>query len=312
MNTGSSGNSAICARVERTLAINRKAKLNFPGVFMDVIGHELDEDRIRLQFYDDPLFREGRGEVSWVAVGVLADLALGGVTRPRGGPRVRPATVHIALQMSGAPVRGDLAADARFLMFSERTQARQALSTATISAGDTVLGSCSGAFVMLDLPPGSEQFTRPWLPPGVTDEPLGPVEFDENERRALEACRHAERVATPRHPFVEHFWCGIPVTRRDRADLDIEVTPHLGNRIGHVHGGVLFGAVASVAGAATRPDMRLSNLSAYFLAPGLPPRLHVRAEVVQQGRSIAVVRSSVTRADGKLVLEATSQHVAAA
>src|SRR6478752_4505479 len=68
MNTGSSGNSAICARVERTLAINRKAKLNFPGVFMDVIGHELDEDRIRLQFYDDPLFREGRGEVSWVAV----------------------------------------------------------------------------------------------------------------------------------------------------------------------------------------------------------------------------------------------------
>jgi len=153
MNTGSSGNSAICARVERTLATNRKAKLGFPGVFMDVIGHELDEDRMRLQFYDDPLFREGRGELSWVAAGVLADLALGGVTRPRRGRRVRPATVHSALQMSGAPV--------------------------------------------------------------------------------------------------------------------------LGNCIGHVHGGVLFGAVASVPGAATRPDMRLSNLSACFLAPGLPPRLDV-------------------------------------
>ena len=250
--------------------------------------------------------------MSWVAVGVLADLALGGVTRPSGGPNVRPATVHIALQTSGTPMRGNLAADAQFLMFSERTRAKQALSTATISAGNTVLASCSGAFVMLDLPPGSEQFTRPWLPPGVSDEPPGPVELDDDERKALEACRHAERSATPAHPFVEHFWCGIPVARRDGADLDIEVTPHLGNRIGHVHGGVLFGTVASVASAATRPDMRLSNLSAYFLAPGLPPRLHVRAEVVQQGRSIAVVRSSVRRADGKLVLEAMSQHVAAA
>jgi acyl-coenzyme A thioesterase PaaI-like protein len=311
MKTASSGYSALCARVERTLTINRKAKLNFPGVFMDVIGHELDEDRIRLEFYDDPIFRDGRDEVSWVAVGVLADLALGGVTRPRGGPGVRPATVHIALQMSGAPVRGDLAVDARFLMFSQRTRASQALSTATIMTGDTVLAGCSGAFVMLDLPAGQEQFPRPWLPEGAADEAVGPIELDDNERQAVAMCKRAADAATSEHPFIEHFWCGIPEAREGVAGLDIEVAPHLGNRIGHVHGGVLLGTVARVASAAVRGDMRVSNLSAYFLSPGLAPRLHVRSEVVQQGRSLAVVRSSVRGADGKLVLEATSQHIAA-
>jgi hypothetical protein len=108
------GHSALCARVERTLALNRKAGLNFPGVFVEVMGHEKRNDALRLQFYDDPLFHDGRGELSWVALGLLPDLVLGGVTRLQGGTTRRPATVHLALQMSGTPVAGDLATVSRF------------------------------------------------------------------------------------------------------------------------------------------------------------------------------------------------------
>jgi acyl-coenzyme A thioesterase PaaI-like protein len=277
---------------------------------MEVTGRELRHDDLRLEFYDDPLFHDGRGELSWVALGVLADLVLGGVARRQGGPTRRPATVHIALQMSGAPVIGDLVAEARFAGYTARTRATQALSIGTIRTGQTLIAHGSGAFVLLDLAPGAEQVTRPWVPDALAREPLEPVAFDDNEAEALAACRRAEAAATRRHPFIEHFWCGIPNAREGAADLDVEVTAHLGNRVRHAHGGVLLGTAAYVAAAATHSTARLSNISAYLVSPGLPPRLKVRARVVQQGRNLAVVRTQIVRADGKLVLEATSQHAA--
>jgi acyl-coenzyme A thioesterase PaaI-like protein len=310
MNRLSRGQSAFCARVERTLALNRKAGLNFPGVFMEVTGREVRDDALRLEFYDDPLFHDGRGESSWVALGVLADLALGGVTRIKGGPTRRPATVHLAMQMSGAPVVGDLVADAQFVKFTERTHVTQALSTGTIHSGDTLIAHASGAFVLLDLAKGAEQVTRPWVPPELAREPLEPVEFDQAEAEALAMCARAEAAASRKHPFIEHFWCGIPEVHADGADLTVEVTAHLGNRVRHVHGGVLLGAAAYVASAATRSTKRLSNISAYFVSPGLPPRLQVRSRLVQQGRNFSVVRTQIVRPDGKLVLETTSQHAA--
>ncbi len=165
------GHSTLCARVERTLRLNRKAGLNFPGVFMEVTGREMRNDALRLEFYDDPLFHDGRRELSWVPLGVLADRVLGGVTRQQGGPSRRPATVHLALQMSGAPVVGDLVADAQFVHYTQRTRVTQALSTGTIRAGKTLIAHGSGAFVMLDLPTGAEQVTRLWVPEALPREP---------------------------------------------------------------------------------------------------------------------------------------------
>ena len=219
MKTPSRGHSALCARVERTLVLNRKAGLNFPGVFMEVTGREVRTDALRLEFYDDRLFHDGRGELSWVALGVLADLALGGVTRHKGGPTRRPATVHLAMQMSGAPVIGNLVADAQFVNYTDRTRVTQALSTGTIHAGKALIAHGSGAFVLL-------------------------------------------------------------------------------------------GTAAYVASVPARSTARLSNIWAYFVSPGLPPRLKVQSRLVQQERNLAVVRTQIRRADGKLVLEATTQHAA--
>jgi hypothetical protein len=47
------GQSAPCARVERTLASNRKAGLNFPGVFMEVTVRKKRNDALTFEFYDD-------------------------------------------------------------------------------------------------------------------------------------------------------------------------------------------------------------------------------------------------------------------
>lgn len=301
--------SALSRRVERTLRLNRLAKLNFPGIFLDLTGRQVGPDGVRLECADNPAFRDAAGELSLCALGVLADVTLGAATRIKSGPSARPATVHLALQLTGAPVQGDVAAFAQFASYAERVHARQALSTATLTAGETLLGHASGAFMMLDLPEGTTQTPYPWLTQELLDTPLDAAELDERERSALRACARAENAASAEHPFIDHFWCGVPTATRGKARLTIGVTPHLGNRVGHVHGGILFGAAGIVAGAAAGDGMRLSNLSAWFLSPGQGPRLNVRSSVVHQSRNLAVVRTQIVGAEGRLVLEATSQHV---
>jgi acyl-coenzyme A thioesterase PaaI-like protein len=213
--------------------------------------------------------------------------------------------------MTGASTREHLGAQGRFVALSEQARVTQVLSSATIESGGTLIAHVSGAFALFDLPEGRTEMPCGWLPEGFQPEPLEAITFDAGEREALQRCERAEAAATEAFPFIEHFWCGIPQANEGTAHLTIDVTPHLGNRVGHVHGGLLFGTAARVASAAAPGDMRLSNISAWFVSPGLGPRLEVRSSVVQRGRSLALVRTQIMGPSGKLVLETTSQHVAA-
>ena len=304
------GRSALSARVERALALNRKAKLNFPGVLMGLSGRQLDGETMELEFDDGDWARDGAGEINWPTLGVVIDIALGSVTRLKAGPTMRPATVQLQVQMTGASTRGHLVTRAKFLEQSDRTAVKHTLANGTVTCGDRIVAYASGAFVMLDLPPGTTQTPMPWLPDALAADP-DDVELDDNEREAVRRCRRAERAASDAHPFIEHFWCGVPLRGEGKARLNVKVAPHLGNRVGQVHGGVLLGTAARVASAAVPDTMMLSNISAWYIKPGEAPALRVRSAVVQQGRNLAVVRTQIVNAEGKLVLEATSQHVSA-
>jgi acyl-coenzyme A thioesterase PaaI-like protein len=167
----------------------------------------------------------------------------------------------------------------------------------------------TAACVLLDLPEDRARVPWPWLSEGFMPSPQNSWTFDSNELKALESCELAEAAATDAHPFIEHFWCGIPEAGEGKADLQVRVTPHVGNRIGYVQGGLLLGTAVKVANAAAPKDMRLSNVSAYFVSPGVGPVLDIHSDVTHRGRSLAVVRSKVIGWSGKLVLETTSQHV---
>jgi uncharacterized protein (TIGR00369 family) len=306
----SGASSALCARVEHALALNRTAKLNFPGIMMGLVGRQIDAEAIELEFDDGPWSRDGRGELNWPALGVVIDIALGTVTRLESGPTMRPATVQLQVQMTGASTQGHLVTHARFTGRSEGTALKHVLAAGTVTSGETVIAHASGAFVMLDLPEGTTQTPMPWVPEGVSAELDASIELDDYERAAVLRCRQAERAATPEHPFIEHFWCGVPTAADGKARLNVKVAPHLGNRVGQVHGGVLLGLAARVSSAAVPQTMMLSNISVWYISPGLGPNLKVRSAVVQQGRNLAVVRTQIVGEQGKLVLEATSQHVA--
>ena len=73
--------------------------------------------------------------------------------RPRAPIDARLATVRMHLQFTGAPLRGDLAAEGEFQGFAEHA-ARQGLARFTIAAEGRVACYGTGAFMPLPPPPG--------------------------------------------------------------------------------------------------------------------------------------------------------------
>ena len=306
--------SALYQRVEHSLLVSRQAKLAFPSVFMGITGRpsgDTDGDGgAVLTFKDDATFRDSTGELNWCALCGLLDGVLGAASDMQTGSRVRPATAHIELQMTGASSVGDISVEARFVAHAHTGRVKQSLISANIKCGDALVGRASATCVLLDLAQDETRAQWPWLPDGFKLDEQAPVTFSANEMEALKACERAETLASEAHHFIDHLWCGIPQAQDGKAHLRINVAPHLGNRIGHVQGGLLLGAAAMVANAAASEKMRLSNISAYFVSPGVGATLDVQSSVTRQGRNLSLVQTQITGPTGKLVVETMSQHVA--
>ena len=94
--------------------------------------------------------------------------------------------------------------------------------------------------------------------------------------------------------FVRHFW-GVQSTHQPGGShATVKNGPHIGNRVGHVQGGILLGLAAENASAALTPHWQLTALSAWYISPGEGRALKIRSKVVHHGRLVAVVRTEVT------------------
>jgi acyl-coenzyme A thioesterase PaaI-like protein len=296
-------------RLLAALARNRVAKLNFPGMLMGLAGEQQGNNRLRLHYDDGAWARNGAGEVHWPVLGVLLDVALGAVTRLRTGPTHRPATVQLEMSFTGAPIREAPAASARFVEYSQRSAVKHAISSAIVTSGGVPVAHASGSFVLIELQADAMQQVLPWVSPELAVDPLTARDLQDHERTVLRRFHRACAVADDEHPFVEHFWGGVPQRRDGRARLPLPIGPHLGNRIGQVHGGILLGLAAHTACAAVPSTMRLSNIAAWFTSPGQGARLTVRSTALHASRNLAVVRTQIAGPGNVRVLEATSQHV---
>ena len=305
--------SELYRRVERSILICRETGLAFPSIFMGATGHALGDDGAVLRCGDEPLFRGGNGDLNWCAFCGLLDTLLGTPSDMKTGPNLRPATAHINLLMTGAPLRGDMAVETHFLGFSETARVRQALVGGTVRCGGAVAAHATSAHVLLTPPGGRERAMWPWPPEGYTPGLPVPSPWDDQALDSLRACEQAEAAHMPTETFIDHFWCGVPQAAAGKAQLRFKTAPHLGNRAGQVQGGLLLGVAAHVASAAVNAGAtltRLSNISAWFLSPAADAQIDVVAHVTKPGRSLTMVSTRITDSSGKQVLEAVSQHVA--
>ena len=301
----------IRAHVLRGIAGNRTPGLHFPGFFLDIQWPEVADKATRVTSADGPHCRDANSEMDIAALAIVADTALATSTRVLVSPGARLATLHMQIQFTGEPATGEITADAQLLGFSSGSALRQSMTLATLHANGKPVCHASGEFVTLNPPPGVTLAPLPWQRnPGQPPPPLDVTALDANERRILKACDAALAKASAQTSFIQHFWGGAPKHTAHGAAMRVAIGPHLGNRVGHVQGGISFGMAAACACAAVPATMMLSNVSAWYISPGHGKSLTVKSRVVHAGRSLAVVRTEVKNATGERVLETISHHVA--
>jgi uncharacterized protein (TIGR00369 family) len=302
----------IRRRVLRAISLNRTPGLHFPGNFIELSFDRVASGDTRVSYETGPHCVDAHGGSDVGSLAVLADFALGTAVRADLHPATRLATVSMTLELGAAPRAGIVRAASRCHGFVGEGDGRTGRSRVVLEDAGGEIGYGSGAFMVLEPPPQVTLHPVPHRKRGDAEPPpLAERDLAPDELRIL---RHAdealERAATSGQPFIRHFWGFLPQAARGAASCVMPIGPHVGNRVGYVQGGILLGLAAATAAAALPETWMLSGIAAGFISPGEGTALKAQANVVHQGRRVAVVRTEVMRSDGRRVLEVMSTHAA--
>ena len=317
------------------LALDRTPGWSFTGHFQNLQWPVIGADSMTVTLPVGPHIEDADGNLHLTALLVLFDAALASPTRQRVQSGTRLATTHINVQFTGVRAAGDARVEARNVGAAQAGALPQLLAHGTLLCGGGIVMSGNGAFVQIAPPPGvREMAPLPWQRSGAADPPpLAVEQLDARELEVLAACDAAlaacgarassatQYSITPhsgRLSFLDHFWGikpertadGVQCVAQCVAQCVVKTGPQMANRVGHVQGGILMGMAAATARCAVPNHPVLSNLSAWFTAPGRGETLLVKSWPVHRGRNFAVVRTEITGENGARVLEATSAHAA--
>jgi acyl-coenzyme A thioesterase PaaI-like protein len=246
------------------------------------------------------------GQVPPVALAAVADLGMGSAVRAAVGPGRRLGTVTMTLHHLAPVVTAPVVPVASVAWLDEDQRNAVARVDCTDASGRLVAAG-QAWFMALPVPEGARMRLLPWerddlrAPAALTVDDLDP-----DERAAVDATlRAAERARTHGTSVAEELtalsWdAGAP---EGTARGALRIGPELGNRVGHVQGGALYGmglAAAARAARATGAALDPAEGSWQFLRPGDGVDLRVEATVTRSGRSAAFAAVTLT-VDGRAV-----------
>ncbi len=300
---------SIRTRTLRALAGNRAPGFHFPGYFLNLQWPRVGERDVVQTMDAGAHSTDADGRANPAVVGVMVDGALATAARLRIEVGARLATVHLKLQYTGRPAAGELVAEAMLEGFYEGEAVRHAITRGVLTSDGQPVCYAGGTFLLLAAPPGVKLAPLPWQQDdGTPIQPLKLSELAPAERLVVRAADAAFRRSDERHSFVGHFFGILPKATAGGAACRVKIGAQIGNRVGHVQGGILLGLAESTACAAVPDHPAVSSVSAWYISPGQGKWLTVRSKIVHSGRSFAVVRTEVRNADRSLVLEAVSNH----
>ena len=305
-------NEHIRHRVLRAIALNRTPGYHFAGNFIDLSFDRVTSADTRLSYETGPHCIDSHGGTDIGSLAMAADFALGTVVRAALDASTRTATVSLALDFGAALPAGIVRAASRSHGYIGEGYGRIGRARVTLEGPDGEIGYGSGDFMILKPPPSVTMHPVPHRkrgdaePPALAEQDLAP-----DERRILQHADEAlELAARTGRPFIRHFWGYLPEAGRGAASCVMPNGPHVANRVGNIQGGIMLGLAAVTAGAALPGSWMLGTISAAYISPGEGPALKAQANVVHRGQRLAVVRTELTRSDGRRVLEAMSTHAA--
>ena len=280
--------SEVKARALRAISLNRKPGLHFFGFFLGITGERPAEGKADLKL--GPVPAVGSQANSAVALATLVDLALGSSIRSWYEPGARLATVTLSIQHPFRPVEGQIEAHATAPMTSDNHGLAQARVTDSTGA---VIAEAQGWFAVLPPPPGRNLGVLPWEetepeePPRLTDGELTEAETGVL-KATLAAAERANQASTPvMQELLSFDWRDCP---DGEAHGVLPLGPELGNRIGVMQGGAVYGAAALAAEKAVEgTGFVLADGHYQFLRPADGAELTAVAKVSRQGRAVAFV-----------------------
>jgi acyl-coenzyme A thioesterase PaaI-like protein len=289
-------------RVLQALRANRIPGWQFAGHHLGISFEDVSMDSSRLAMPVGEHCTGSDGDVSILAVCVLADVALTAALRKRSGASAR--TVTVAIRLSFAPFTGarHLTARAERSMALDGGAMPLAVNALTISDGDRVCCTGEATFAILQDRKGTSPHPMPRvnmvesLPPMPVDE-LTPPEADVLKRAYMAT---AEQAGS--HSFLERFWGITPETKDAWVESHLQRGIHIANRAGDAQGGVLLGLAAQTSLAALPAGWRLVDLSAQFVATASGQCVHARAQPIRTGRSLAFIDCGIVDESGQSVL----------
>jgi acyl-coenzyme A thioesterase PaaI-like protein len=256
-----------------------------------------------------PHIADAQGRIGLPAVSLLVDVTLATSMRPFLAPGVRTATVSMQIVFTGLDPVGELVCEAQCLGFSTEAALPQAVCRGVLKSSHGVVCYCSGTFVQLATPPGVTLAPTAWeVDTSGETPPIEGTPLSEAERQVL---RHTDRVLRSLGPgecFVDRFWGGEVRPGEGKVRSRMAIGPHANNRVGNSQGGLMMAYAASTAAAVVPRHSVLESISAWFISPGVGTQLRAVGEPLQQGRSLAVVRTQVFAPGRKRVLEVITNH----
>jgi len=300
----------IIQRVIRAIALNRHPGYHFAGNFLGLSFTEVRDAHSILELTPDIHCQDADGQTNIAAVAMLADMGLATGIRANLDGATRLATVALSLQMTGVTRVGPLKASSVSQGFIHDSSGKQGLSTSTVTVGGEQLCFGTGAFMVLRPPTHMTLSPIPWVenpPPVHVDHDLGSLSEDEqwilnHSRRSLSASLEKG------DDFIRHFFGFHPHPIERGAHAVLQNGPHVGNRVGHVQGGITLGPALTAANAALGQDWMLSSVTASCVSPGESAPIPARSNTIHRGKLTAVVRTEVTSSHGRQVLEVLNNH----
>lgn len=299
------GDQEILARVRRAIALNRTPGFNFPGHFLELSYERVSRGRAAAALETGEHNADADGQMSLGPFALLADMALASSMRAEVGARARTATVAMSLQFTGAPRTGRITARAGFDGFVDGVPERHGLTRVELRSGRSLVATGSGTFIVLGPPDATPMHPLPRRP-NIHRAPL--LDLDHLNHAEEEVYRHAVDALRARGPFIDNFWGYRPRRTKRGATCTAWNGLHIGNRVGHVQGGVSFGLATRTAAAALPEAWRMVGASAWYVGPGTGKRLHVKSRIVHRGLLTAVVHTRIANDEGRGVLECMTSH----
>lgn len=301
--------SQIRSRVLRALALNRTPGYHVAGHFLDFSFDLVTEPEVRMTMDVGPHVAELNGNVNYGALAVFADIAMAANVRAGHTPATRLATVQMNLQFTGAPMTGELKIASFMQGYVDKITSRQAAAQATITADGKPVCFAYGTFMVLDAPKGVALYSMELRKKGQTAvAPLDESDLMRDERKVLELADAALAETHKGAAFIHNFWGVNTHAGNKGATATLKNGPHVGNRVGHLQGGVTMALGIASAEAALPPTWMLSAVTAWYISPGIGRVLKARSKIIHHGRLTSVVRTEIFGKNKRRVMEMITTH----